>query len=325
MNILVIMTRNRVTRKKGGNKTKRPNRIRRGHGSSSRRTRVKRGGMHRRLATVATVAAATAVKGASPKMLNSNAFKSIQEARTFFYHSIVPLFAKYEYHVTSTDPNQMRGEVVEYGKKYYNSPFPEELYSEFNQLKSVIDKTIKDETNPVQISGRLFDLYTKVKTALDEEKRKNDDKENIAPTRSLSAPATFRPTLQNGLQYLQPKTPSNTKDSSVTSGYADKSMLGPFMFPPLTRSPNPSIYTDYSTVTTTPPRLPPKTSTSIQNVFSPSPLPPAILFNNDATPQSSPVQSTPQSLDKKLQEDNSPHHSPVRLLNLDQGFKDLKL
>lgn len=323
MNILVIMTKNRVTRKRGGNKTKRPNRIRRSHGSR-RRTRVKRGGMHRRLVGVA----ATAVKSASPKMLNSNAFTSIQEARKFFYHSIVPLFAKYEYHVTSTDPNQMRGEVVKYGERHYNSPFPEELYSEFNELRTVIDKTIKDESNPVQISGRLFDLYTKVKTALDEENKKNDGKENKAPT--LSAPATFRQMPQNSqYNYLQTITPSNTKDSSVTSGYADKSMLLPFIVPPHTTSPNPNKYTGYSTQTTTPPRLPPKTSTSNQTGFSPLPLPQAILFNDndaDATPQSSPVQSTPQSLDKTRQkENNSPHHSPVRLLNLDQGFEDMKL
>lgn len=314
MNILVIMTKNRVTRKKGGNKTKRPNRIRRGHGSSSRRrTRVKRGGMHKGLAAVA----ATAVS-ASPKMLNSNAFKSIKKARKFFYHSIVPLFAKYEYHVTSTDPNQMRGEVVKYGERHYNSPLPEELYSEFNELRTVIDKTIKDESNPVQISGRLFDLYTKVKTALDEENRKNDGKENKAPT--LSAPATFRQMPQNLQHNLQTITPSNMEDSSVTSGDAVKSMLRSIMYPPLTRSPN----TGNSTVTTTPPRRPSKTLT--QSDFSQSPFPTAVLFNDNdvATPQSSPVQyATPQSLDKNLQEDNSPHRSPVRLLNLDQDFKDL--
>jgi hypothetical protein len=182
MNILVIMTKKSVSRKKRANKTKRRNLLRNRSYGSSRQTRVKRGGMLR-------YAAARAARAPVP---NPNQFKTIEQLNTFFFHNIAPLFKTYEYHVTSSEPKPEYGNVVVYGERHYNSPIPKELTDEFNELKSVIKKTKEDEFNPVQISGRVIDLYKKVTTALDEQKKRNSQQPHLPPVNRTMFPSSNR-------------------------------------------------------------------------------------------------------------------------------------
>jgi hypothetical protein len=142
-----------------------------------------------RAAELAARAAASAARAPVP---NPNQFKTIEQLNTFFFHNIAPLFKTYEYHVTSSEPNPEDGNVVVYGQRHYNSPIPKELTDEFNELKSVIDKTIKDESNPVQISGRVIDLYKKVTTALDEQKKRNSQQPHPPPVNITMFPSLNR-------------------------------------------------------------------------------------------------------------------------------------
>jgi hypothetical protein len=208
MNILVIMTKKSVSRKKRGNKTKRRNLLRNRSYGSSRQTRVKRGGMLRHAA--ASAARAAAASAARAPVPNPNQFKTIEQLNTFFFHNIAPLFKTYEYHVTSSEPNPEDGNVVVYGQRHYNSPIPKELTDEFNELKSVIKKTKEDESNPVQISGRVIDLYKKVTTALEEQKKRNSQQPHRYPEQGMMFPSSNRrpPQIDNLEQYNLSETSS---------------------------------------------------------------------------------------------------------------------
>lgn len=293
MNILVIMTKNSGTRKKRGNKTKQPNRSRRSrrnhsHGSTIR-TRVKRGGMFSRGAAAAAI---PLVRFSPPTTI-----LNIQEARTFFYHTLVPLFTTNEYHVISSDPNPADKQVVIYPQRHYNSQFPAELTSEFNQLKSVIDKTIKDESDPVQITAKVYGLYQKVKMALDDqEKRKTN--ENKPPNH-------YSPQLQRQFTPVQPQLPVATlklQNITNTPTLSSDQRLGQFVHQPFV-SPNLKRHPESSSAINTPPSLNSNTGTTNQpdfagsptnqHDFDGSPFTPFILYDRKSPPPQSPSSPEP--------------------------------
>jgi len=295
MNIIVIMTKNSVSRKKRGNKTKRHHlRRNRSHGhGSSRQTRVKRGGMLRHLAT--------------SRNLKPNQIKSFKELNTFFRHNIVPLFENYEYHVTSRDPNPEDGNVVVYGERHYNSPIPKELTDEFNDLKMVIVKTKKDESNPVQVFGRVIDLYKKVKGALDEQKERNS---HHPPPRPLIQGTMFPSSNRRLSQVI-----SSNINASPLSPFRGIDLLdSPIVNRPFINSPQVSNIGDNST----PPRLRPKSANSKYNEsYNNNYDPVAIeLFPNspNKTPPTTPLNS-PDGLSTKRY-DRSFIVSPVPMPDL---------
>lgn len=203
--ILVIMTK-KVVRKKRVNKTKRRSRTR------SRRTRVKRGGM----------------MAAVRRVINRN--KLLQ--------NVSELLSQYEY-IVSTPPQASDGNIVNKGQRYGTfADIP------VDPVKSSIEELKKELENDVKSFEKIKTLYDKIIKTVEDEKRKQQDKENSMKSKRSTASQFSQSPFSHVLPHSLQKPGGN---QSINREDALKQLMGGPSGTPKT-----DRYPDYSTNRTTP-------------------------------------------------------------------------
>lgn len=261
-------------------KTKRRGRSRRRAGT---RSRVKRGGM---LARTVDQSAKIA-------------------ARKYFYENVIPLLIQYDTNV-GQNPQPSDGSVVPLGQRNYRSfadiPTDDGIKESIRELK-------KEINNPVKNVDKMNTLYKKIMEWLENEKRKQHQKEKGSQLPYGSVSTFSSPPL---IPTPRPSFPTSAnRPYSATAAAAAAGLVNPpFSTPDTHRH-------DYSTHAGTPDKPPSKSDNPYYTHANDTEvIDPSRVLNFDAD-YSTPVKSSPPnpSSDSRYDTDHNAF-SPIRPLNL---------